>query len=57
MSRTAHPAFNKACKYFKIKCIRVGTNENAEVNLKELNSKIDSNTIMVIFNYQQYFSN
>lgn len=34
MSRTAHPAFNKACKFFKVKCIRVGTNDKAEVDLK-----------------------
>ncbi|EAR96984.2 pyridoxal-dependent decarboxylase domain protein (macronuclear) [Tetrahymena thermophila SB210] len=54
MSRTAHPAFNKACKYFKIKCIRVGTNDKAEVDLKQLESRIDSNTIMIVGSVPSY---
>lgn len=51
MPVTAHPAFNKACKFFKIKCIRVPVNENSVVEINDIQNKIDSNTIMVISLY------
>lgn len=47
MPITAHPAFNKACKFFNVKCIRVPVNEKSVVDIKEVKKRIDSNTIMV----------
>ncbi|EAR88746.1 pyridoxal-dependent decarboxylase domain protein (macronuclear) [Tetrahymena thermophila SB210] len=48
MPVTAHPAFNKACNFFKVKCIRVPVNKDSVVEISEVKKRIDSNTIMLV---------
>lgn len=47
-SEAVHFSFNKACAFLGIKLITVKTNENFQVELKELESKITKNTAAVI---------
>lgn len=45
---TAHPAFHKACHYFKIKAVVVPVDKNYRVDVSEVENSITSNTIMII---------
>lgn len=45
---TAHAAFEKAAHYFGIKHIKVGFDKNFKLNLDELESKINKNTIVIV---------
>lgn len=47
MPLSAHPAFIKACNYFKIEVRRAKIDENGEVILSDVKKRIDSNTVMV----------
>lgn len=47
MPLTAHPAFIKACNFFKIEFRRAKVDENSEVIISDVKRRIDSNTIMV----------
>lgn len=45
---TAHPAFDKAAQYFKIKIIHIKIDpETTSVNIKAMKKAITKNTIMV----------
>lgn len=49
MPMTAHPAFNKACSYFKIKLIRVPIDPiTLEVDLNAMRKAITKNTCMLV---------
>jgi len=49
MPVTAHPAFNKACSYFKIKLRRIPLHpDTLEVDLKKLRQAITKNTCMIV---------
>ncbi|CAF1269847.1 unnamed protein product [Adineta steineri] len=49
MPVTAHPAFNKACAYFKIKLIRIPVDPiTLEVDLKKMRRAITKNTCMLV---------
>lgn len=48
MPITAHPAFIKACNFYKVKCIRVPVNETSAVCPKKMAKYIDKNTIMIV---------
>ncbi|CAF1245672.1 unnamed protein product [Adineta steineri] len=49
MPTTAHPAFNKACSYFKIKLRRIPLNpQTREVNLDKMRQAITKNTCMIV---------
>jgi glutamate/tyrosine decarboxylase-like PLP-dependent enzyme len=48
MPITAHPAFNKACSYFKIKLKRISLNpQTREVDPYKMRQAITKNTCMV----------
>ena len=48
MPITAHPAFNKACSYFKIKLKRISLHpQTREVDLYKMRKAITKNTCMV----------
>ncbi|CAF4514599.1 unnamed protein product, partial [Rotaria socialis] len=49
MPVTAHPAFNKAGSYFKMKLIRIPVDPNTlEVDVKQMRRAITKNTCMII---------
>jgi len=45
---TAHAAFEKACHYFGIKCIKIGVDSGYRVDVKAMNNAINSNTILIV---------
>lgn len=48
MPITAHPGFNKACAYFKIKLVRIPIDcQTCEVDLKKMRRAINANTCLV----------
>jgi len=54
VSTTAHCAFNKACKYFKIKLIEIPCLHNGLYDLKKLEESINKNTILVVASTPSY---
>ncbi|KAL9644451.1 hypothetical protein ABK040_016578 [Willaertia magna] len=55
MCETAHPAIMKACHYFNVKPILISYNEfTKKINVKEVESKITKNTILIIGSAPQY---
>jgi len=49
MPITAHPGFNKACAYFKIKLVRIPIDsQTCEVDLKKMRRAINANTCMIV---------
>lgn len=51
---TAHPAFDKACHYFKVKPVFVKVENDFRVNVKEVEEKITKNTIMIVGSAPSY---
>ncbi|MCG9911763.1 MAG: aminotransferase class V-fold PLP-dependent enzyme [Flavobacteriales bacterium] len=45
---SAHPAFFKAAHYLNIKAVTVGLDENYQADVKEIESKINANTILLV---------
>eukprot|EP01127_Copromyxa_protea_P007478 TRINITY_DN1738_c0_g1_i1.p1 TRINITY_DN1738_c0_g1~~TRINITY_DN1738_c0_g1_i1.p1 ORF type:complete len:542 (+),score=102.10 TRINITY_DN1738_c0_g1_i1:18-1643(+) len=54
MPITAHPAFSKACHYFKIKDIYVPLTKDMQVDINEMRKHITSNTILLVVSSAQY---
>lgn len=55
MPITAHPAFNKACHYFKIKLITVDVDpETFKADINQIKKKISRNTIMLVGSAANY---
>lgn len=54
MPISAHPAFSKACHYFKVKDIYVSMNSDMTANIAEMRSKITSNTVLLVVSAAQY---
>lgn len=52
--KTGHVAALKACEYFGVDVRVVGYNKNYEMDVKDMKSKIDSNTICVYTSYPNY---
>jgi sphinganine-1-phosphate aldolase len=52
--KSAHVAFEKACKYFDVKYVPVELDSDYKVNLKALKKKISRNTIMIVGSAPQY---
>ena len=49
MPATAHPGFNKACAYFKIKLIRIPVDPvTLQVDVNKMRRAITKNTCMVL---------
>ena len=48
LSSTAHPAFLKALRFLKIKSVIIDVDSNLTFDLKKVETKINSNTIMLI---------
>eukprot|EP00912_Choanoflagellata_sp_UC4_P000890 UC4_evm3s547 len=54
-SITIHPAFEKACHYFDVKAVHVPVvAETYSVNVKEVEAKINENTILLVGSAPQY---
>ncbi len=45
---TAHPAFFKAAHYLNMKAVTVGVDENWQADVADMESKINSNTVMLV---------
>ena len=54
MPISAHPAFNKACHYFGIKLIAAKLDENYRVDMNDVKSKINENTILLVGSAPNY---
>jgi sphinganine-1-phosphate aldolase len=54
MPISAHPAFNKACHYFGIKLITANLDDNYTVDLNDVKSKINGNTILLVGSAPNY---
>jgi sphinganine-1-phosphate aldolase len=54
MPISAHPAFNKACHYFGIKLITAKLDKSYRVDLDDLKSKINKNTILLVGSAPNY---
>jgi sphinganine-1-phosphate aldolase len=55
---TAHPAFNKACAYFKIKAVIVDVEvESQKVDPKKVESLINENTVCIVGSAPNYPGN
>jgi sphinganine-1-phosphate aldolase len=48
LSRTAHPAFDKAAEYLGIKVVRIHTKSNLEANLEAMFAAVGDRTIMIV---------
>ncbi len=51
---SAHPAFDKAGHYFGIKVIHAPLNEKYQVDVKELKSLVNSNTVLIVGSAPSY---
>lgn len=54
MPISAHPAFNKACHYFGIKLITANLGPDYRVDLQDMKSKINENTILLVGSAPNY---
>lgn len=54
VSDTAHCAFNKAAKYFKIKLVIIPCMNDGTYNLKKLKNSINRNTILIVGSTPSY---
>lgn len=51
---TAHPAFHKACQYFKVKPIIIPVNGKFEADTEAIKKAITSNTVMIVGSAPSY---
>ena len=54
MPISAHPAFNKACHYFGIKLVPAKLDSNYRVDLEDIKTKINANTILLVGSAPNY---
>jgi len=54
MTVTAHPAFNRAAHYFRMKIVYVKTDKDQRMDLKDLKSKVSRNSVCVVVSCPNY---
>lgn len=54
MSDNAHVAFDKACFYLGVKCIKVKQGKDYKADAKQMARKVNRNTICIIGSYPNF---
>ncbi|MEM9823266.1 MAG: aminotransferase class V-fold PLP-dependent enzyme, partial [Bacteroidota bacterium] len=54
LAANAHPAFNKACHYFKVKAVVVAVDANFRADLQQMRAAIGPNTVMLVASAPAY---
>ncbi len=53
-AKSAHVAFEKACKYFDVKYVAVDVEDDFKMNLKKMKKAVNRNTILIVGSAPQY---